>query len=279
VKFGIGLYLWTTDIRAAHLHLLGDMKRAGYDGVEIPVGSGTTRDCKRIRRVLDQESLSCSTIMNVAADKNTVSPDPRVRRAALDEIKLGVESSHTLGSEILVGPYQAAYAHFTGAGPTEEELDRSAEVLREAAEFARSAGVRLAIEFLNRHEGYLLNTMEQSAALAHRVDHLSLGVLYDTHHAHAEEDDVSAAIRLNGECIYHVHFSESNRGTLGAGLVDWRATVAALKDINYDGWVVAEAFAADVPPLSSAAHVWRDTFPSKDLFAQHAIRFMRNVMA
>jgi D-psicose/D-tagatose/L-ribulose 3-epimerase len=134
----------------------------------------------------------------------------------------------------------------------------------------------LAVEFLNRHEGYLINTLEQSAALAARVDHPAFGVLYDTHHAHAEEDDVAAAMTAHGASIKHVQASENNRGALGAGQVSWSRTAAALGDIGYDGWVAAEAFAADVPGLSTKAHVWRNTFGSKDHFAAEAIGFMRD---
>lgn len=279
MRFGICLYLWTTDLTDDHLHLIGDMKRLGYDGVEVPLSSANTSDYRRIRQVLDDEGMTCTTIINVGADKDTVSADPVVRRAALDELKFGIETSQLLGSQVMAGPYQCAYAHFTGAGPTDDELERSAAVLREAAEFAEPAGVRLAAEFLNRHESYLINTMEAGADLARRVAHPSFGILYDTHHAHAEEDDVGKAIREHSAHIHHVQFSENNRGSLGVGQVDWQSTAQALKDVGYDGWVSAEAFAADVPGLSSAAHVWRNTFDSKDGFARTAIAFMRKTMA
>lgn len=279
MKFGIGLYLWTTDLTEDHYHHLGAMAQLGYDGVEIPVGSGLSGGYERIRGVLDDEGLGCTTILNLSADQNPVSADAAVRRAGLDEIRHGIDAAHVLGSEVLSGPFQTAYAVFTGAGPTEEELDRSADVLRDAAAYADQAGVRLAAEFLNRHEGYLLNTLEQGAALARRVDHPAFGVLYDTHHAHAEEDDIAAAIRGEGRHIVHVQASENNRGGLGDGLVDWQGTAAALADIAYDGWIAAEAFAADVPGLSSKAHVWRNTFSSKDDFARDAITFMRQQFA
>ncbi|MDX6235399.1 MAG: D-psicose/D-tagatose/L-ribulose 3-epimerase [Kribbellaceae bacterium] len=275
MRFGICLYLWTTDLTDEHLHLIGELKRLGYDGVEVPLSSGNASDYRRIRRVLDDEGMACTTIINVGADKDTVSADPVVRQAALDELTFGIETSALLGSEVMSGPYQCAYAHFTGAGPTVAELERSAEVLRKAAEIAEPAGVRLAAEFLNRHESYLINTMAAGADLARRVDHPAFGILYDTHHAHAEEDDVGAAIRDHAEHIHHVQFSENNRGSLGMGQVDWATTVEALKAVDYDGWVSAEAFAADVPGLSSAAHVWRDTFDTKDGFARSAIAFMR----
>lgn len=279
MRFGICLYLWTTDLTDKYLHLIGDMKRLGYDGVEVPLSSANASDYAQIRRALDDEGMACTTIINVGLDKDTSSADPAVRRAGLDELKFGIDTSALLGSDVMAGPYQCAYAHFTGAGPTDAELDRSAEVLRQAAELAAPAGVRLAAEFLNRHESYLINTMGAGADLAKRVDHPSFGILYDTHHAHAEEDDVAAAIRDHAEHIHHVQFSENNRGSLGHGQVNWGATAQALKDVGYDGWVSAEAFAADVPGLSSAAHVWRDTFESKDGFARGAITFMRQHMA
>jgi D-psicose/D-tagatose/L-ribulose 3-epimerase len=278
MRFAICLYLWTTDLTDEHLHLIGDMKRLGYEGVEVPLSSGNASDYRRIRQVLDDEDMACTTIINVGVDKDTVSADPAVRRAALDELKFGIETSAVLGSQVMAGPYQCAYAHFTGAGPTEDELERSADVLREAAELAAPSGLRLAAEFLNRHESYLINTMAAGADLARRVGHPSFGILYDTHHAHAGEDDVGSAIRTHADHIHHVQFSENNRGSLGVGQVDWGATVQALQDVGYDGWVSAEAFAADVPGLSSAAHVWRNTFDSKDGFARSAITFMRKQM-
>lgn len=275
MRFGIGMYLWTTDVRPEHYPLFTTLAGLGYDGAEIPVGSALAADNGEIRRVLDDAGLGCTTILNLGADKNPVDPDPAVRQRGLDEIRRGVDAAHQLGSTVLSGPFQTAYAVFTGSGPTEQELEWSAQVLRAASEHAAGAGVVLAVEFLNRHEGYLLNTLEQSAALTARVDHPAFGVLYDTHHAHAEEDDVVAAVTTHGDAIKHVQASENNRGGLGAGQVSWARTAAALAQIGYDGWVAAEAFAADVPGLSTKAHVWRDTFASKDGFAKDAIGFMR----
>jgi D-psicose/D-tagatose/L-ribulose 3-epimerase len=275
MRFGIGMYLWTTDVRPEHYPLFSTLAGLGYDGAEIPVGSALSADNGEIRRALDDVGLGCTTILNLSADQNPVDPDPAVRQRGLDEIRYGVDAAHQLGSTVLSGPFQTAYAVFTGAGPTEQELEWSADVLRAAAGYASQAGVVLAVEFLNRHEGYLLNTLEQSAALTARVDHPAFGVLYDTHHAHAEEDDVVAAITSHSSVIRHVQASENNRGGLGAGQVSWSRTAAALAEIGYDGWVAAEAFAADVPGLSTKAHVWRDTFASKDGFAADAIGFMR----
>lgn len=279
MRFGIGLYLWTTDVLPEHYPILTKLAELGYDGAELPVGSGLKADNTEIRRVLDDVGLGCTTILNLSADQNPVSPDPAVRQRGLEEICFGIDAANTLGSHVLSGPFQTAYAVFTGAGPTEQELEWSAEVMRQAADYAADRDVVLAVEFLNRHEGYLLNTLERAAGLAARVDRPNFGVLYDTHHAHAEMNDPAAAIREHADAIKHVQASENNRGDLGAGQVAWSATAQALADIGYDGWIAAEAFAADVAGLSDKAHVWRNTFKSKDEFAATAIGFMRDTFS
>jgi D-psicose/D-tagatose/L-ribulose 3-epimerase len=131
--------------------------------------------------------------------------------------------------------------------------------MRQAALYAQEVNLTLSIEFLNRFEIYLLNTTAQSKALVDQVAQKNFGILYDTHHAHHEENRIADAItRDGGSSITHVHFSENQRGTLGSGLVDWEGMVKALKAIDYhhsDRWVMAEAFNKDVPGLASAAHL------------------------
>jgi len=197
----------------------------------------------------------------------------------LDELGLQCRTIDTsrglLRSEALVGPYYSAYAVFSGKGPTSDELKWSAEVMRDAAVYA--GDLRMSIEFLNRFETYLLNTTGQAVSLVDDVNHPNFGILYDTHHAHHEENNIRAAITAAGDRINHVHFSESQRGTLGTGLVDWIGTVKALKKINYQKWIMIEAFSKDVQVLSEKAHVWRNSFPSNEEVYENAIGFVRNL--
>ena len=66
---------------------------------------------------------------------------------------------------------------------------------------------------------------------------------------------------------------------LGSGLLDWGTTVHALKAIGYDGWLMIEAFGTDVMELARKAHVWRNTFASKDEVAASGIDFARRLWA
>jgi len=44
MKIGINLLLWTAKSGEAHYALFADLKKVGYDGVEIPVFKGTSQE-------------------------------------------------------------------------------------------------------------------------------------------------------------------------------------------------------------------------------------------
>ena len=53
----------------------------------------------------------------------------------------------------------------------------------------------------------------------------------------------------------HVDVSANERAAPGRGQVDWGRTFAALKEIDYDGWVVIEAFGDSLPELAGATKI------------------------
>ncbi len=272
----MNLFLWTVNVTEELFPLFPQLKVLGYEGVEVPIARANKPIYREIRKVLDDCGLACTTMFNLGADLNPISPDESIRQKVLDELKWAIDTSQNeLQSEALVGPYFAAYAVFSGKGPTPQELDWSAAVMRSAASYAEP--LRMSIEFLNRFEIYLLNTTYETAVFVDNVKCPNFGILYDTHQAHHEENNISAAIISAGQRINHVHFSENQRGTLGTGMVDWIGTVKALKKINYQNWIMVEAFARDVPPLSEKAHVWRNCFRSKMEVCEKGYGFVRNL--
>lgn len=279
MKIGMNLVLWTLAVRPEHHGLLRSLRQLGYEGVEVPITRGNGEDFDEVRRVLDGEGLACTTLTNLRPDANPASADPQVRRNGLDGLRWAADVSQRLGSTTLSGPFYVASDVFTGTGPTQEELDWSADVLREACAYAAGSGTTLCIEFMSRFETYLVNTAAQASRLADAVGAPNIGLVYDTHHAHLEEDSIHQALAAAGRRIRHVHFSESHRGTLGGGLLDWTGTVGALKAIGYDGWLMVEAFSTDVTELAQKAKVWRNTFTSRDQVARDAIGFVRRVWA
>jgi D-psicose/D-tagatose/L-ribulose 3-epimerase len=154
-------------------------------------------------------------------------------------------------------------------------------VHRAIAPVGQAAGIKFAIEALNRFESHLLNTMEQAASYVKRVDHPNFGTMYDTFHANIEEKDAVKCI----DTVYstgklnHVHISENDRGTPGTGHAPCREAINHLKSIGYNGWLTIEAFGGALPDLAAATRVWRDFFKSPEEVYTDGIKFIRSVLA
>jgi len=276
MKYGMNLLLWSGSIGPEHYPLLAKLKAVGFDGVEIPVFGGEPDDYKPLRAELDKNGLKCTTVTILTAETNAVSPDAAVRANAVEWLKKVVAINHVLGSETVCGPYHSAIGVFSGSGPTADEKKRSADVLRQAAEFAQQADLMMAIEYLNRFECYVLNTAVGAVELVKMVDHPNFRTMFDTFHAHIEEKSQAAAIRTVKPVLAHVHISENDRGTPGTGQVNWDSAFGTLAEIGYDGWMVIEAFGRALPDLAAATKVWRDLFPSPEDVYEKGLAFMKS---
>jgi sugar phosphate isomerase/epimerase len=83
-------------------------------------------------------------------------------------------------------------------------------------------------------------------------------VLADLFHMNIEESNLADAIRTGGNWIDHIHFVDSNRWPAGSGHTDFDSVAAALKEIEFDGVVCAEAF--PLPDSLSAAEATMQAF-------------------
>ncbi|MEM1353976.1 MAG: sugar phosphate isomerase/epimerase family protein [Planctomycetota bacterium] len=278
MKIGFNLLLWSASITPERADLFAKMKGVGYDGVEMFLGLPEVSDYQQLAPVLKDHGLGATTVTCPPPEANPVSPEPAARQKGLDHMKWAIDATAAMDGEVLGGPFHSAYAIFTNKAPTEDELRWSCDVMREAAEYAQQAGITLATEPINRFECYLLNTSAQARRMADLVDMPNFGYLYDTHHAHIEEKDIAAAISTGGSAIKHVHISENDRGAPGTGLVDFETNFAALKQIDYDGWMTIEAFSTDDPDFAGMIHVYRDYDPPETIYAG-GYQFIKTMLA
>ena len=274
----MNMLLWTTHVTAEHFPQLERIKAAGFDGVEIPLFEGDDAHFEDLRKELDKQGLACSTVTVATEDANPISPDPKVREAAVEYLKKVINQSAILGADVLCGPYHQPLGVFSGQGPTEEEKERAVAVHRQAAEEAQKADLRLGLEYLNRFECYFLNTMSDAAEHVKRVDHPAFGTMYDTFHANIEEKDPVAAFSDHVSAVFHVHISENDRGTPGRGHVAWLDTFKAIQASSYDGWLTIEAFGRALPDLAAATRVWRDFFPSREEVYVEGFKFIQDML-
>jgi D-psicose/D-tagatose/L-ribulose 3-epimerase len=273
MKLGMNMLLWSTDVRGREYDdVFAMLKEAGFDGVEIPIFDREVDSYAELGERLDAMGLERLAVSARGPDDDPIAADPA---AAVAATKANLDSAEALGAPLICGPLGAPLGVFSGAPPTAEEKARSVAYLEEVAPHAELRGVTIALEYLNRFEMYLTNTAADLAALVREVDHPRIRMMYDTFHAHIEEKDPRAALRDCADVLVHVHMSENDRSTPGAGQVAWDETFAGLDEIGYDGWIVIEAFGDALPELASATKVWRRAFESEEQVARDGAAFLR----
>ena len=276
VKIGMNMLLWGIETTPAKMPVFEGLAEAGFDGVEIPLVGQSESQLKEMAAACDALGLERTSSAFVGLDTNPISSDPAIRRAALENLKRAVDDANVIGSEMIIGGLYQAHKYFTGTAATSDEWNWSAEYLHSAGEYAARSGVSLGLEFLNRFEVFLVCTSADCKRMVEQVGLDNVGVHYDTHHANIEDPVPAIALENIRNEINHVHLSESHRGTLGTGQVDWQANFDALKAIDYSGWLVIEAFGTTDPELAGAANVWRNAFESPEALYRQGVQFIRD---
>jgi D-psicose/D-tagatose/L-ribulose 3-epimerase len=279
MKFGMNLLLWTDTLKDEMLPVLKQLKKLGYDGVEIPIFDFEAPKYERWGKILSDLGLGCTAVTCRGGDDNPISSDAAIRAKGVENNKRVLDCCHAAGATVLVGPYHSAIGVFSGAGPTDDEFNWGVDSMRQVAEHAQQAGVMLGIEYLNRFETYLLTSAEQAVKFVKAVKHPYCRMMYDTFHANVEEKDLSAAIRTASKYMVHVHIPENDRSTPGAGHVDWKTTFDTLKEVGYDGYLMIEAFGMALPAIAAATKIWRRMFKSEMQLAKDGLAFMQSQWA
>ena len=110
----------------------------------------------------------------------------------------------------------------------------------EIAATAEETGVLVILEPLNRYLTHFINRVEQGADICRAVGSPAIRTMANFYHMNIEAPDIEPAIEEAGEYIGYVHLADSNRYQPGAGHLDFRAALAALKRIGYDGFMTLE---------------------------------------
>jgi len=279
MKYGMNLLLWTDHMHDGLLPTLEQLKKLGYDGVEVPIFDPRPENYAPWNAKLQNLGLACTAVAVRGAADNPISPDAANRAAGVKNNQLTLDCCAAIGAETLLGPFHSAIGEFSGKGPTEDEFKWGVESMQKVAEHAGKVGVKLACEYLNRFELYFLNSAEQMVRFVKAVNHPSCKMMYDTFHANIEEKSVPAAIRTAAPHTIHVHISENDRGTPGQGAIRWTETFDTLKEVNYNGWLVVEAFGLALPAISAATKIWRRMFADEMQLAKDSLGFMRQEVA
>lgn len=179
-----------------------------------------------------------------------ISNDADVRSRARDFVRSIIRAAGEVGAPTVVGSMQGRW----GDGiEREAAMGRLIESLSEFGKLAESFGVPLLYEPLNRYETNMVCTLADGVALLKQLSSKNTKLLADLYHMNIEEADLAESIRNAGSAIGHVHLADSNRRAAGGGHTDFSKIAAALRDLNYSGYVSAECLPLPDPDAAAAA--------------------------
>jgi sugar phosphate isomerase/epimerase len=117
---------------------------------------------------------------------------------------------------------------------------------RELADYAAPRGVDVAIEPINRFEGYagFLNSIMEAKSVADEVGADNVGVLADFFHVNIEDAALADTLRLAGDSLMCIHLADNNRQAPGTGHLDFLQVVRTLNTIGYSGYLSLDAVPA-----------------------------------
>ena len=275
-RLGIHSFVWTDGRTQSGLEeAMEKAAECGYRIIELAYLRPEEFDLDRLSKRAKALDLDIVVTMGLPRSADVSSEDAEVVRAGKTMLSSAVKAVRDIGGIRLGGILYSAHAKYAQM-PTERGRKNSIAAIAETAEVAERAGVELVLEIVNRFETNLLNTAAQGLDFIKRTGSDTVRLHLDTFHMNIEEVDPAMAIRLAGDKIGYFHIGESNRGYLGAGVVNFDRIFDALVEIGYARDIVFESFSSTIvdEALSVACGIWRDTWTDNVPLAKHARRFI-----
>lgn len=271
--FGIHTSLWAHSwTREAAELAIPEAAERGLAFVEIALLEPGKVDTAHTRALLEKHGIGAVCSLGLPDDaRPTSNPDK-----AFDFLKLALDKTAEIGATALSGVIYGSIGERTGKPPTEAEYDIVARTMQKVAAHARTLGLELGIEAVNRYENHMINTTEQAVGLIERIGAPNVFLHLDTYHMNIEAKGQANAILAGAGHLKYIHLSESDRGVPGTGTIAWDEVFAGLAGIGFKGGMAMESFIHMPPQLASALSVWRPVADSREQLLGEGLPFLRN---
>jgi sugar phosphate isomerase/epimerase len=223
----------------------------GFDAVELFTASGSSVDANLLRQLLNAHKLKLAAIGTGAGKVlhglSLTDPDKNKRAEAIDFIKSMIDFGSAFGAPAIIGSMQGNIQ----INNRTQVIEWFEMGMHELDLYSSAKNNVLLYEPLNRYETNLFNTLGAAADFTDASGFRNVMLLADLFHMNIEEDDIPETIRTFHHRIGHIHFADSNRKAIGFGHSDMSAIAAAIKSVNYQGYLSAEIF--PLPDSDAAA--------------------------
>ncbi len=220
---------------------LDRIHKMGYDGVELAIRDPRLIELPKLDALLARHRLSVPAIGTGQAwgeeKLSFTDADSYVRRMAVERIKSHIPLAAHFKAVIIIGLIRGIVRENVNF---QQAMQWLVEALVDCCLAANDAGVRLALEPINRYETSLINNVADGMKLIDEVQAENFGLLLDTFHMNIEEPDIEASIASCGSRIFHFHVADSDRHYPGAGHLDFSNILTSLTQTDYHGFVSGE---------------------------------------
>jgi D-psicose/D-tagatose/L-ribulose 3-epimerase len=246
-------------------------KNIGYTAIELFIQKLSPQEVSIAKKLLTEHNLDCISCVILPEDADITSHNKKVREYGISFLKRCIEITAELNGELMTGVVYAPWGKVVSEFP-KDDWHRSAASLKHVCEYASRSGIKMAIEPINHYRTYLINTCEDAIKFLESVGKENLGIHLDTYHMNIEERDFYSPVIAAGKRLYHVHCSESNRGILGTGHINWDEFFQALSEVDYQGHLGFEFYTPSVIGMN-----WKRVTPSIDEVVVKSLQFMREM--
>lgn len=224
----------------------------GFDAVEVFAPGPDFVDTKKLLLLCQQFKLKIAAVGTGAGmvkhGLSLTDANEAKRKEAREFVKSMIQFGSQFNAPAIIGSMQGRWnAQVT----RDQALNFLREALIELGDFAAERSVELFYEPLNRYETNLIKTVSEGCQFLQQVAKPNVKLLADLFHMNIEESNIAQALLDAGPHLGHVHFVDSNRQAAGLGHIDFLPIIQALQQINYQGYLSAEAL--PLPDSKTAA--------------------------
>lgn len=284
-KVGIYYAYWTHNWDADFHPFIDKVAELGFDVLEVNGGTiarMTPEERQSLKAHADDRGIILSHCIGLPPQYDLASEDETARKNGIAFLRKMAEEIGEMGGGNLSGIIYSSWPATMPEGEMDKRsyFDRSAASMKQAIKAAEDNNVIFNMEVVNRFEQFLLNTCDEAMAYVEEVGSPNARILLDTFHMNIEEDFIGAAIQKAGDKLGHLHIGENNRMPPGYGHIPWTEVGAALRKINYQGYVVMEPFLMPGGEVGRDIKVFRDMSVGLQLDeeARKALMFIRGVL-
>ena len=236
--------------------------QCGFEGIEIApftlqknandITQSQIDDVVALAAQYDLQIVGLHWLLAFTDGLHLTSSDDSVRQKTAGYLGRLAAVCNRLGGDVMVLGSPGQRNIQTGI-PVQQANDLAIDCIRCLLPALQEHNVTLALEPLGPEEGNFLLTAEWGRQLVAEIDSEFVKLHLDVKAMSTESESIPDIIAASKQELVHFHANDPNRRGPGMGDVEYEPIVAALVDIEYDGWLSVEVFDESVAPEVLAA--------------------------